>query len=173
MYNNWRVDLSDSIEAFNKIKDTVLPQLISGRIYSIESTDNELLILFDQYSGIDWIRQDDTGLQGVATRCQFGHPFNTFTIRKQRSTGTLTEYEKRKQQISKGYIYPYFTLQAYFDNRKEKNLLSIAIMKTIDLYGELEINPHAKMRNSDNEFIYLPWENIPQNKIKCQLPVDL
>jgi len=166
MYNNWKIDLQDSIKAIEKIKHTILPKLIDGEIISIEESDNNILLLFDQYSGIDYLRKDEIGLQGIATRIQFGNNWNTFTVRTKRLTGTKTEYEKRKEQIKKGYIYPYFTLQAYFDNRIDLNLLSICVIKTIDLYDEIENNTLVDTRISDNVFKYIHWDNIKSNLIK-------
>lgn len=166
MYNNWKIDLNDSVKAMEKIKLTVLPQLISGEIISIEESNNSVLLLFDQYSGIDYLRKNDVGLQGIASRIQFGKNWDTFTIRTKRLTGVKTEYEKRKEQIKNGYIYPYYTLQAYFDNRIDLNLLSICIIKTTDLYDEIENNINVKTRTSDNIFKYILWSDIDKNKIK-------
>lgn len=166
MYNNWVEDLDCSIKAIEKIKYTYLPKIISGEIISIENTDNEVLILLDKYSGIDYIRKNDCGLQGVASRVQFGYAWNTFTIRYERSTGSKTEYEKRIEQIKNGYFYPAFTLQAYFDDRTELNLLSIAIIKTIDLYDILEKDEIVKTNKSDNVFKYVDWDNIEDGLIK-------
>jgi hypothetical protein len=163
MYNNWNLDLKYSIKAMEKIKLSILPKLINGDIISIEESDNSVLLLFDKYSGIDYLRKDNLGLQGIASRVQFGHPWNSFTIRTKRHTGSKTEYEKRIEQIKNGYIYPYFTLQAYFDNTTNLNLLSICIIRTIDLYFELENNSKIKEKTSDNEFKILFW-----NDIKCK-----
>lgn len=161
MYNYWVKDLSDSMVAIDKIKDTILPKIISGKIHSIENSKNEILIMLDQFSGIDYIRQDCHGLQGVAARVQWGHAWNTFTIRSKRKTGTETELSKRLFQINNGYFYPAFTLQAYFDNRTENNLLSIAAIKTKDLYYLFENKPEIFQANkSDNDFVFVKWTKI-------------
>jgi hypothetical protein len=166
MYNNWNVDLSDSVKALEKIKDTVLPKIISGKIHCIEKSNDEILLLFDRISGVDYIRQNEHGLQGIAARVQWGFNYNTFTIRMQRKTGAKTELEKRIEQIKNGYIYPAYTLQAYFDNRKENNLLSIAIIKTIDLYTLYFSNPKLfRVNESDNIFLILDWYKV-ENLIK-------
>ena len=169
MYNNWKKDLSDSIKAIEKIKLTVLPTLIDGEIISIEESNNNILLLFDKYSGIDYLRKNNIGIQGIASRVQFGNDWNTFTIRARRISGAKTEYEKRKEQIDKGYIFPYYTLQAYFDNRKDLNLLSVCIIKTIDLYNEIENNMHVKTKTSDNVFKFISWSDIDQNKMKIHI----
>jgi len=166
MYNNWELDLKKSILAIEKIRLDVLPKLINGEIISIEESDNSVLLLFDKYSGIDYLRKDNLGLQGIASRVQFGKAWNSFTIRTKRHTGAKTEYEKRLEQIEKGYIYPYYTLQAYFDNTTDLNLLSICIIKTTDLYFEIENNTNVQTRKSDNVFKYLYWSDIDKAKLK-------
>ena len=161
MYNKWNVDLSDSVKALESIKHTVLPKIISGKLHTIEEQDNDILMIMDTKSGIDYIREDETGLQGIAARVQWGNNWNTFTIRSRRHTGTKTELEKRREQIQRGYFYPAFTLQAYFDNRRNNNLLSIAIIKTLDLYKFIDNNPGKVGNNSsDNDFVFVRWDSL-------------
>lgn len=162
-YNKWNKDLQDATKAIESIKDTVLPRLISGKLHSIENADNKILLMMDQVSGIDLIRQNSAGLQGVASRVQFGHSFNTFTIRSKRKSGAKTELEKRLQQIKEGYFYPAFTLQAYFDNRKDLNLLSIAIIRTEDLYLFIKKGNKVYTRESDNVFKYCKWSDLKKS----------
>ena len=160
-YNNWDRDLKDSVKALEGIRCNILPKLISGKIYTIECQDNEVLMLLDQKSGIDYIRENKKGLQGIAARVQWGKNWDTFTIRTQRHTGTKTEYKKRLEQIKNGYFYPAFTLQAYFNNRNENKLLSIAIIRTLRLYKFIENNPvKIHYRKSDNNFIYVNWKDL-------------
>lgn len=170
MYNNWTKDLSDSSRAIWSIKDSVLPKLINGRIHSIEESNNDTLLLFDKHSGVDLIRQDKIGLQGIASRVQFGNDWQTYTIRAKRQSGAKTELEKRLEQIQHGYFYPAFTLQAYFDNRKDLNLLSIAVVKTVDLYHFLINNPsRVKKRTSDNMFIFCSWYDLKASGYKIKI----
>lgn len=163
MRNNWKCDLNNSIIAIESIRKTILPKIIKGNILTVEGCNNEILMLLDERSGIDYIRHDNEGLQGIAARVQFGCSYESFTIRYKRTTGTMTEYEKRLKQIQQGYFYPAFTLQAYFDSIKELNLLSISIMTTIDLFKELEENPKVitKSNNQDgNIFKVLFWRHV-------------
>lgn len=173
MYNPWTVDLSDSVEALNSIKETVLAKLISGKIHTVECSDNEILMLLDQKSGVDYIRENETGLQGIAARVQWVgdiQPYNTFTIRKERKSGAQTEFEKRMQQIEQGYFYPAFTLQAYFDNRELNKLKSIAIVGTKKLYEFIKQNinnPDKVYTNkSDNTFLYVHWSDLTDCGVK-------
>jgi hypothetical protein len=174
VYNNWKKDAIDSARAIESIRDTYLPKVILGKIHTIESMDNEVLILMDLKSGVDYIREDDFGLQGIAARCQWERVYNTFTIREKRHTGTITELEKRKIAIDRGYLYPTFTLQAYFDNRENNELLSLGIIKTLELYNFVKNNPDKVHKNkSDNDFVYVRWQDLGNNvkKIYRCLPV--
>lgn len=162
MYNHWRKDLEASIKALDSIKNTLLPRLISGKIHSIEKADDHILLLLDTKSGIDYIRENETGLQGIASRVQWGSKaWNTFTIRSERHTGAKTEFAKRVEAIRDGYFYPAFTLQAYFTDRETNGFLSVGIIKTINLYNFIGANPNLVHKNkSDNEFKFVFWEDL-------------
>jgi hypothetical protein len=162
MYNHWSVDNHDSVRAFEEIQHTVIPALISGDIIRIEKQDNEILVTIDQKAGIDYIRNDDTGLQGIAWRAQWGDKaWDTFTIRYKRYTGAETEYEKRIRQIREGYLYPAFTMQGYFDNRKDNKPLSVGIVRTVDLYQLIAEHPKLCHENkSDNQFKFVCWRDL-------------
>ncbi len=169
-YNHWEQDLKDSAKALKSIEHTYLPKVISGKIHSIESSNNKVLILFDQKSGIDYIRENETGLQGIAARVQWGNNWDTFTIRASRHTGTKTEFEKRQESIKEGYFYPAFTLQAYFDDRTTNKFLSLGIIKTLDLYQFIKNTPNkVHQRKSDNLFFYVYWKDLTE-LIKIQEP---
>lgn len=169
-YNTWRKDLDSSTNAIESIRETVLPRLISGDLISIENTDNEVLLMMDMISGIDLIRHDDKGLQGIAARVQFGSNYKTFTIRSTRHTTAATELEKRMKQIKGGYFYPAFTMQAYFNSRDDLKLLSVAVIRTIDLYDFID-NNHLKVhtRKSDNVFKYCFWSDL--KKAGCNIKI--
>lgn len=163
---DWIKDKSNSVQAFDKIKDTILPKLITGKLVSIEMTESEVLAWMDIYSGIDLIRKDETGLQGVAWRAQWCKAWDSFTIRMTRQTGTKTELEKRLWAIQNGYFYPAFTIQAYFDNTVDMNCLSVGIIRTKDLFQAYQNTPDIfQVRRSDNEFIYVNWSDL-KGKVK-------
>jgi len=166
-YNLWNKDMDDSVIALKSIMNTYLPKIVSGKIHQIEHIDNEVLLLMDIKSGIDYIKSDSNGLQGIAARVQWESNFDTFTIRANRCTGNKTELEKRLYQIKNGYLYPYLTLQAYFDCRNNNILLSIAVIKTFDLYNLYKTQPTLFYCNSsDNDFVYVHWNDMLPY-IKC------
>lgn len=167
--------LEASIKAFESITGTTLPKLLRGDIISCErqfENEDSLEFLLDVTCGIDYLVQDNIGLRGLAVRIQFGDAYNTFTIRSERNTGTKTEEAKRKEQIEGDYIYPYFTLQAYFNSETSMDLTSIAVIKTKDLYKELETNENVFVKHSNNKFKTLHWAHIDKKLIRTWSKYD-
>ena len=108
------------------------------RIISIENSGNEILNLFDKYSGIDAIQiTKDAQIRTMAIRVQFGRAWNTFTIRFKRHTGAKTEYEKRLDAIKNEKLYPNLTLQCYL-SLDLKEILSYGLIFTKDLYSQIQ-----------------------------------
>jgi hypothetical protein len=157
MYNKWTTDLGVSIKALSRVKP-IIESLLSGKIHNIESSNDEILILLDSKSGIDYIIEDNVGLKGISARVQFEKVYNTFTIRYKRESNTKTEYQKRVDQISDGYFFPAITMQAYFDNRHDLNIQTMAFCMTRDLYNFLEYNSDKVItKKSDNLFKVVSW----------------
>lgn len=164
-------DLQYSIDAIEKIRTTVLPKLITGKILNNQIPDNEINKFLDRDSGFDYFREDQYGLQGIASRVQFDDWFNSFTIRLERNSGSRTEFEKRNYSIEHGYMYPEFTLQAYFNNRTDLNLISIAIIKTVDLFNHYKLFPHDFITQASNNatFFSINWKYLKNLRIKVYI----
>ena len=159
-YNNWRIDLNNASQYISQITASLN---IEHEMVSIEKTpDNGVLAWFDKFAGIDWIgKTPDNNLYGVAVRVQWtNNPFNSFTIRSDRHTGTKTEYQKRIEAIQHGYFYPAYTIQAYVDKTTDI-LLSAAIAKTKDLYEYVDKFSYEIANNkSDNNFKIVWWSKF-------------
>ena len=165
MYNNWQVDMDRTQKAIGVLKEIVFSGV---EFRSIEKTKNEVLLWLDQYSGIDYIFKTNKTNQivGVAARIQFDVKFETFTIRFERHTGSRTEFHKRVEAIEKGYFYPTFTLQAYF-NEAENKMYHAAIIDTKKLYSFMLDNPDkVHERKSDNVFKFVYWDDLKDYRIK-------
>lgn len=164
---NWKDDLKKSHSAFMKI---ILPEIREyiegGRIISIEIIqDSYLANDLDRECGIDaWQKIEGKGCRGIASRVQFGEiDYKTFTIRKSRDSGTMTEYQKRKLAIETGkYIYPYWTCHGYIHNDK---LLSAGVCRTIDLFNAIEDGYYSIKRTSNATFYVVEYKEIQNVKI--------
>jgi hypothetical protein len=142
-------DLSKSAAAF---KDVVWPSMqavFKGELMPIESIkDSSVAKLIDMRSGIDAFHlSENNSIRGMACRVQFLEPgkgfFKTFTIRRTRPSGALTEYAKRKNDIesNSGWLYPYLTVQGYVTKGESPSLIAAAITKTealIDACKQIE-----------------------------------
>ena len=175
-YNNWKKDLRDTNPALDIIKDLFFKD---SELISIEESGNETLIWFDRYAGIDWVGKNlDNQIIGVAVRIQWDINYRTFTIRSKRHTGTKTELEKRKEAIRKGYIYPTYTLQAYFKKTNPPELLSACMVETKALYRFIKKYPDLiNEKSSDNIFKIIKWKDLQINGVQLikekNIPIQL
>jgi len=113
-------------------------------------------------------------MRGIASRVQereWDH--RKFTIRKSRSSGAKTEFEKRMEAIrnqSEGALFPALTIHAYVGNYRSGPLFSAAVVYTVDLYKCLEIQiseGRAKTKKGDNaEFYCVYWKELVESKAR-------
>jgi hypothetical protein len=116
-------------------------------------------------AGIDaWHISTVKGIRGLASRIQVGDKdWRTFTIRDKRSSGTKTEYEKRKYAIENNYLYPYLTMQAYIT--KDNKIISFAVARTVDIIemidkGMAYIDHTKKEQKGQASFHVIKWEDV-------------
>ena len=161
-YLDWKEDAEASVRAFYAaVGQGTVAKILSGTVHQVEQIDHKILVMMDVTAGIDYIRENKQGLQGVAWRAQWndgkpGYPYNTWSIRWERCTGGETEGPKRIRQIKNGYLYPYLTMQGYFSTREENQCTSIGICRTQDLYQYIKTGGGHQNR-SDNLFTWVSW----------------
>jgi len=80
------------------------------------------------------------GLYGVALRIQKNCNYRSFTVRKERESGAVTEHEKYISAIQNGCIVPTFSVQAYVDT-KNNTVLSGGVARTADIYDYIKKYP--------------------------------
>jgi len=167
-YNNWRDDLLSTMPAYKVLKERIFKK---SELINIERNDEGVLMWFDKYAGIDWmVKSEDNHIMGIASRIQWDVDYRTFTIRYERWTGSKTEYDKRKEAIENQYIYPTYTLQAYFKDKSNPQMLSCGIVKTSDLYSFIGSFPYLVFENkSDNIFKYVKWDDMINNYINLHI----
>ena len=133
-------------------------------IIKVEGEDNTACKILDMSCGIDYLLTSSKSslIFGIASRVQYGQNYRTFTVRKSRESGVLTEYQKRQQAISLGGIFPKFTMQAYV---KDNEIDGLAIVKTNDLiefinrgYAEEKSTRIDKIGQAT--FYVCKWDNV-------------
>ena len=139
-------DLSESAKAFQFCIWPELSSFFGGEAVHVESVSaNGFDKQLDTLAGIDaWNVHPARGhIFGLASRAQPSpcplsipsFPANTFTIRMQRDTGSLTEYAKRIDAISAGALFPTWTVHGYYFKKKGAyRFLSAMACKTLPLY---------------------------------------
>lgn len=169
-YNNWQTDFSSSLNVNRLFFDNIKQNKPNFEAMSVEESSDIICQWMDKFAGIDWITKENGTIMTWAVRNQWmlvgQKPYNTFTIRSARGSGTKTEYQKRCEAIQKGFMYPQLTLQSYYE--KETNrLLSYGIILTKNLYSFCESHPDLVYVNcSDNEFKYVRWKDLQNNNVK-------
>lgn len=167
MADTFSASMSKTTKAFNEI---VLPifnkKYPEYKFVSIEGRANdEITKDFDIYAGIDVYRvQSERGeMIGIASRIQFDKNWATFTVRKSRESGNLTEYGKRKYAIAHGSMYPYLTMQAYISESETV----IGLCRTKDLIDYIDThNPQTRTTGRDQygqaTFFVCPWADMKE-----------
>jgi hypothetical protein len=137
--------------------------------------DVELAKLLDMRAGIDgWHLMQGGGIRGIASRIQKGDKvWETFTVRRSRSSGADTEFQKRKDaiQAKDGQIYPHLTVQAYAKT-EQGPVLAAGICKTADLIAFIE-SGMAEVRTASNAtFFVCSWSRMMDAgyKVKRSVP---
>ena len=156
-FNKANKDVSKFLSFINDLTSN------GSKIIEIETSDNDVLQMFDKYSGVDAIQvTKDNQLRGVAMRVQYGKAWNTFTIRYKRSSGSKTEYEKRVDAIENEKMYPQLTVQCFLSS-DSKEILSVGIIRTKDLYDQLKDKSIVNFRQAKedgNTFIWTRWQDL-------------
>lgn len=170
-------DFEETINQANQDFKLILPYL--KKIlpdYTITSLENHndrigLKYYLDTISGFDYLLKHEDGLKGMACRIQRcdKNYFKTFTIRQIRESGATTEFEKRKQAIKKGFLYPFYTCQAYLNQDDE--LMGLAVCKTASLFkligqGKCTINQTGSNQIGQAQFIVVNWCDFRKQDIK-------
>ena len=135
---NYNGAMSWSARQFLKHLKPRLEQFLEGsQIFHTEADPNAgLARAFDTVASIDaWIVQPNLGMCGLASRIQQvdinqHKPYNTWTIRLERESGVRTEYDKLCYARKHGFLYPYWSAQAYIHKYDDDRLLSFAVGKT-------------------------------------------
>ena len=171
MADTFEQSMTKTMSDFDSKVLPILKKKYPGMKYvEIEGRANDKVTRdFDIYAGIDVyrVRPDVYEMIGIASRIQRGKVWRTFTVRKSRNSGTVTEYAKRKRAIHTGSLYPALTLQAYIDGEK----VIIGMVRTRDLIDYIDkYNPQVKKTGQDQrgqaEFYICPWEDIKERGYK-------
>lgn len=157
----WQNDLEKSMDMFDRLILPVLPKLVRGQYIRVEGTQEEIAQMLDQRIGIDAMIDQGDVVYGLGSRIQLDTGvWNTFTIRCDRESGHITEFEKLQKAIANDGMRPHLTMHAYV----EKNQLqSIGMARTRDIIEYIETHECPTRKSWDGkwaEFIVVGWDKM-------------
>ena len=159
----FETDAAKSLRGFEKFTAPVLKAAFgTNKIYSTERHDNELAKVLDRNAGIDGFVVDRNGaIFAFASRVQVGRNFQTFSIRRSRPSGKLTEFNKLANALQ---LKPSYHVQTFVD--ADEQAATVALAETPDVIEQIYRNPNQWRTTSDNEtFFFIPWRNLDNVQI--------
>lgn len=141
--DDFKATMHRNLEDMRRYKSEIIRILGASDLIACEGDESEVAKHLDISCGIDYlfVSRNSTLTYGIGCRMQddgqFGKRYKTFTIRKERKSGHITEFEKRKAAIEKGGLYPYLTLHAYIDRTRDR-IDRMALAKTAEIMDYIE-----------------------------------
>jgi hypothetical protein len=172
MPDNFNVAMEKTANAFQDICAPELKKILPYTFISIEKdTSVEALRMLDIEAGLDVLvnLHDEGVVRGMASRIQPDYKnWKTFTVRKERSSGARTEYEKKRAALNNDGLHPFYTMQAYTINGK---LEGMAICHTKELFRLIHIGcctelPTGKDQIGQAWFYIVNWSDFNKDSIK-------
>ena len=176
----WRDDLTWSQAGFLNLIWPELNKFLKGKLESIEGSEREQDMDIDRQSGVDyWWVEEGAGRTPISSRVQAndgrsGFPYNTFTIRKSRHTGSRTEYQKLTEAREHGRLYPSLIDQGYISQKSDGKLISFAIAYTNKVLDCIANGQAGERPTTNADFYYIPFKTVahyqwPENPLKSLL----
>lgn len=166
----WQNDLEKSMDTFDRLILPVLPKLVRGQYIRVEGTQEEIAQMLDQRIGIDAMIDQGDVVYGLGSRIQLDTGvWNTFTIRCDRESGHITEFEKLRKAIANEGMRPHLTMQAYVE---KDQLQSIGMARTRDIIEYIETHDCPVRKSWDGkwaEFIVVDWGKMLKAGYKVKL----
>ncbi len=162
----WGNDLHKSMDMFDEHIIPFLHKLVGkyDEFVRVEGTDEEIAKRLDTQAGIDGLIKKNDMHYGLGSRIQVDSGvWPTFTIRCDRESGHITEFEKLIAAVKNDAVRPHFTMQAYIVNNE---LQAIAMIRTVDLvdymkYYQYEIKEKTSYdKNGWARFKVIRWDDL-------------
>jgi hypothetical protein len=158
----WKNDLEKSMDVFERLIKPVLQDIMSGEYIPVEGSPEEIAQMLDKRIGIDAMIDRGNTIYGLGSRIQIDSGvWNTFTIRCDRESGHITEYEKLRKAIKNDSMRPQITMQAYVENDELK---SLALARTVDIIHYIDTHDCPERKSFDGkgwaQFKVVHWDKM-------------
>lgn len=159
--------ISDEHKAQRHFEKFVRPVLSSyfetDNIFSIESRRNEFENALDRFHGVDGLVFTAEAIP-FACRIQSDGFYESFSIRRSRPSGAMTEFEKLRRSIAdKSAVKPLLTVQAFVCERNQFAIVALA--RTKEIVAAIEKNPKWRGTKTGETFFYTPWRDVPNCEV--------
>jgi hypothetical protein len=167
--DDWRRDLRRSNQAFGRaVYPEIQPYIGGGEYQSLETGDDNL----DRMGGIDGYQLFHNGVRTIAQRTQFVDDYRkpaTFTVRRTRSSGAVTEAQKRYDAINEGFDLPGLVIQAYV-HEEQQQLIRVGVVHGRPFYEwvfrQMDRWSVLYAGSDRNSFLVVPWQAISIDNAK-------
>ena len=167
---NFERDKKFSVTNFARFVSPALKSAFNvNTIVDSESLSDNLSRCLDREHCIDGYFQRASKFEFFSSRIQRGD-YRTFTIRKSRDSGIVTEHERLCRQIDEERIYPRWFIQAYVSD----DAATVAIIETKNLLkfideGKARTRHTHGERHGQAEFFVAEWDDLKQ----AEIPVEI
>lgn len=169
MRNEIANSMQKSMGYIKRYESTLLGVFKASRLIACEGDVSEVAKHLDMSCGIDYVvvSIDGSLTRGIGCRVQedkYPVKYRTFTIRNKRDSGSKTEFEKRKNAIKSGGLYPFYTAHIYVDEKHDR-IDRMAIAKTEDIIWYCETQNPPKNHTGESqigqaEFYTVGWDDF-------------
>lgn len=145
------------------VRPTLSRYFETDNIFSLESRRNEFENALDRFCGVDGIIFTGEAIP-FACRIQSDGFYESFSIRRSRPSGAMTEFEKLRCSIAdKSAVKPLFSIQAFVHERNKAAIVAIA--PTAKIIAAIEENPKWRGTKTGETFFYTPWRDVPNCEV--------
>ncbi|MBR0061710.1 MAG: hypothetical protein IJP68_09565 [Selenomonadaceae bacterium] len=115
-------------------------------------------------NGVDFIINSDRyGLIPIQFKCSFGKPYRNFVIRRSRTSGAMTDFDKLTRAKRFGTIHPLFHCACFVDNNGDAD---IALAATDDLMKFVDNNLADIRAHENGTFLTCDWRRLEVHGVK-------
>lgn len=168
--NSFVRDKQFTIENFAKFVSPILKRVFeTDKVVDSESLSDNLSRCLDKEFCVDGYFERDGAFEFFSSRIQNGD-YRTFTIRKNRDSGKIAEYERLCRQFREGRIYPRWAIQAYVSG----DSATVAIVETRHLLNFIRekkagIKRTREDKHGQAEFFIIAWSALQRENIPVQI----
>lgn len=164
---SYQQDASRSEKTFLKICAAPLKEMFKASAILSTAPHKEKLDKVIDFAGVDYIVDSPLfGLVPIQGKVSFGNaPYRNFVIRRSRSSGALTDYDKLNRARKFGTISPLCHVAVFADNDDDDNA-DAALVYTADLLNFIDDGLANVKSYQNGSFFTCDWQRLEDCGVK-------